>query len=128
MDGESNLGHRFDLRIAASRRGGLGVFALERIPSGEVIERCPILLLRETALELADHVVRVRSSIEFPTALPLGFGALYNHSSAPNAVWLVERLQRTMTVVAHETIEASDEVLIHYGRAWFTARGLQEVD
>jgi hypothetical protein len=97
------------------------------IPEGAEIERCPLLFLSTAPDELADHVVGVRSSMRFPVALPLGFGALYNHSVTPNADWSVHRLQAAMIVTAATEITRGDEILIRYGGDFFAPRGISAI-
>ncbi len=109
-----------------SQRGGLGVFAAETLAAGQVIERCPLLPLTGLAQRaLADYCVRLPPGLAQTAALPLGFGALYNHSATPNAVWTVG--SDTMTVTAATGIEVGDEILISYGAGWFSSRGKAEL-
>ena len=103
------------LRVAVSPTGaGRGVFATRRIAIGEVIERCPMLIVddeRAEALTLgADGYVFGWG--DGSTALALGYGSLYNHSYRPNA----ETLETTdeLVITALIPIETGDEIFINY--------------
>lgn len=89
------------IAVRPSPLGGLGVFATKYFTSGELIELCPLLPIERTTWMsspvLADHVVSARSSLT-PVALPLGYGALYNHGEDPNASWTVNGETTTMEV------------------------------
>jgi len=113
--------------VRQSPLGGRGVFAAKSFDLGELIELCPLLLLDSlewaASAVLADHVVRVRSPYA-AVALPLGYGALYNHSDIPNATWRVDGDAATMVVRARRKIAQDEEILIHYGRLFFDSRGM----
>jgi len=66
---------------------GLGVFASEKILTGELIEECPIL------------------------SLP----SLYNHSESPNAYWFSNYEKRTFSFVSSRDIEPGEEIFVWYG-------------
>jgi hypothetical protein len=93
-----------------------------------LIEVCPLLLLERSvwglSMTLDDHVVAVPSA-RTPIALPLGYGALYNHGDAPNAVWTVDEKRAVMEVRAATQIALGEEILIHYGEHFFDARGIK---
>jgi len=92
---------------------GRGVFAREDIPAGTVIETVPVLVAPEEDLEataLAGHCfLWSRGQV----ALPLGYGALYNHSYHPNAEYC-DRAPRTKVYRALRDISAGEEITINY--------------
>lgn len=118
-DGEVRYGPAVAVRLGPSIRGGVGVFAAEDISAGTVVERCPLLLFPTTPGEVSDFCVQVRESA-YRSALPLGFGAIYNHSPKPNTTWM--STTDTMTITATEPISSGAEILINYGPQWFTSR------
>lgn len=73
------------LYVAVTKEHGRGVFAAQPFKKGEVIERCPILLV-----PLCEHDLVVMKEYIFDfhgtPAIALGLGSLYNHSRDPN-VW-----------------------------------------
>jgi hypothetical protein len=51
------------------------------------------------------------------TAICLGFGSLYNHSSTePNAVFDQDLSDRTISIYALKTIEPDDEIIMNYNQ------------
>lgn len=101
------------------------MFCCDPIRAGDVIERCPLLTLRHVPEQLDDYCVRVPDDENFPVALPLGFGSLYNHSRSPRTVWAV--IDQVMTVTAIDDIPQGEEILISYGPTWFSARNRHEI-
>src|SRR3954464_6678051 len=77
--------HSVLIEVKRVRGKGRGVFAMRPIPASAEIERVPVLVLREDDVRsppLSRHCfVWGRGTV----ALPLGYGAIYNHSYAPNA-------------------------------------------
>lgn len=92
---------------------GRGVFARRVIPAGTIIESVPVLVLDEEDVEatlLAGHCfLWSRGKV----ALPLGYGALYNHSYSPNAEYL-DRAPKTKVYRALREIDAGEEITINY--------------
>ena len=113
--------------VDASVIGGLGVFAAKEFIPGELVERCPVLRLERRVWGLSqnldEHVVGM-SARHTPISLPLGYGALYNHSDAPNADWTVSVTPALMEVRAKTLIPVGAEILIDYGSAFFKARNI----
>lgn len=92
---------------------GRGVFARAAIPAGTVIETVPVLVAPEDDLEataLAGHCFFWSRG---QVALPLGYGALYNHSYDPNAVYC-DRAPRIKVYRALRDISAGEEITINY--------------
>ena len=100
---------------------GNGVYALQSIESGDIIEICPVVL----------------TDVEFPksdpfsgypfrwendtTVIVLGFGSLYNHSFHPNATYIRNYEDNTMMFVCIKDIEPNEEICTNYlGSAFYT--------
>lgn len=107
------MGSRVEAR--RSPRHGLGVFAVAPIPPGAVVERCPVLVvpaeeadtLNETSL--AGHLWDWGDG---QVAIALGYGSLYNHARAPNA--MVDQDDGELVVIACDAIAAGEEITIDY--------------
>lgn len=99
---------------------GRGVFAATKIANGALIESCPVIALqdpkdrdrlRKTGLvnyyflwgKRRDHA-----------ALCLGWGAVYNHSFAPNARYEKVMEDLRMDFYALRDIEPDEEILVNY--------------
>ncbi len=96
---------------------GLGVYAIRPIYEAEVIEEVPLLVVPENTFyspegtsPLADYVFVWD---EGELALPLGFGALYNHSYSPNAYY-EDTDHQSKCYIALRNIEAGEEITINY--------------
>lgn len=112
---------RAPIEVRPSLIAGNGVFARRPIREGALIEECPVLVLRDVPEELADYVVDWRPG-SGARALPLGYGALYNHADAPNAGWNTESERGLMVIGALRDIAEGEEILISYGAQWFGER------
>ena len=108
--------------LRKSKIQGMGVFASRRIPIDELVEICPILKLLKHEYTskgvLADYIFGENT-------LLLGYGCLYNHSSLPNAVQKMR--DDTCVIRAVCDIQEGEEILIDYGRSWWSSRGMVPV-
>ena len=80
-------------------------------------------MVGETPEELSDYVIRWGDQKEERRGIPLGYGALYNHSDNFNARWETDVPRSVMIVAAARDIAADEEILICYGPLWFSERG-----
>lgn len=106
--------------ISNSEIHGLGIFALEKINEGEVIEVCPVIdmgLKRESSHILIDYRFNWPQGISEweKQVIPTGYGMLYNHSDNPNALWRSDLVNNTFEFYAVKEINPTEEILIYYG-------------
>jgi SET domain-containing protein len=104
--------------IAPSRVHGLGVFAIEPIRKGEVIEECPCLPL-ERGYEHLPSVIN-HYLYEWPyggdgRAVVWGSASIFNHAPSPNANWQTLDDPPRCVFRATRDIGAGEEVFIDYG-------------
>jgi hypothetical protein len=102
-------------RFSQGRRPG--VFAQRSIPAGETIERAPVLAVPGEEWRLLVQTDLVFYLVDWPAgdaevALPLGYGALYNHAATPNAATHKRLDELVMEVVAVRHIAAGEEVTV----------------
>lgn len=107
------------LYIAESPKRGRGVFTDSRIAENAVIERCPVIEIPETEKARIDRTVIFDFYYGWggprgPIALPLGYGAIYNHSSSPNARSVRRLEDRVLEFVALREIAPHEEILVNY--------------
>ncbi|MEM7311903.1 MAG: SET domain-containing protein [Planctomycetota bacterium] len=107
----------YSIEVRESENRGLGVFARRDISEGELIEEVPVLVVPENTFyspqgtsPLSDYVFVWDDGL---LALPLGFGALYNHSYSPNAYY-EDTDDETKCYVALRDIEQGEEITINY--------------
>jgi len=79
------------IKVANIPDKGRGIVATEKISSGEIIENCPIVLLRNIDQKFikgdSDTLRYYYLQLEDigSSCIILGYGSLYNHSVDPNA-------------------------------------------
>jgi len=121
--------HRDRTEVGSSPTHGRGVFARVAIRQGEVVERCPVLLLepddadRLAVGSLSGHLYDWGDG---RAAVALGYGSLYNHDHEPNAEYTAHDDPPEIEIVATRDIQAGEEIFIDYTgggqiELWFTA-------
>jgi SET domain-containing protein len=108
---------RLSVRDAGEK--GRGVFADEPIRKGEVIEVCPVVVLSledeaKIAATVLDRYLHVWGEDKMGTCLALGYGAIYNHSSNPNAVGCEVTERSQIEIVALRDIAKGEQIFIDY--------------
>jgi hypothetical protein len=107
-------------KIRVGRDHGYGIFAVQDIKAGEVVEEAPVLA--QSSPFLTDYTFSAAGK----HIIPLGNIALYNHSDSPNCTHALDDSGSVMTLTASRDIRAGDQLSITYGSSlWFQSRGLQ---
>lgn len=115
---------RAPIQVRPSPLGGRGVFAAKPIREGALLEECPVIIIDGDCEAFGDYIFVWSDGQDRRHALPLGYGACYNHSSSPNAHWQPDESRALMIIWAVRDIAADEEILISYGPGWFKTRGL----
>jgi SET domain-containing protein len=103
-----------------STEKGRGVFALRAFSAGDVVESCPVVVLRplREALpaEFQDRVFHWewRSDGNGTSALALGYGSLYNHNNPANMHYEVDLPTFVIRFIAVRDIKLDEELTINY--------------
>lgn len=105
------------IEIKESTNKGLGVFAKEKIFSGEIIETTPLIKLdvphnSDTLFDYRFYYPRKGDNREYVVAL--GYGSLYNHSEQNNADWRSAK-PMIFDFFALRDIEPGEEIYLKYG-------------
>jgi SET domain-containing protein len=120
--------------VAQSPERGRGVFAAEDIAEGTMIEECPVIVVPGAEAEdLMRTALRDYRFLWGPlgddSAIALGNGSLYNHSNAPNALYVKKFQQRVIEFVAIADIAKDEEITVSYNGGigdrspvWFEVR------
>jgi hypothetical protein len=110
--------------VVGRGRRGRGVFAARRFREGDVVERCPAVLLDDADVDgkMRDYVFGARPKGK--VLLVLGYAMLYNHSPSPN---LYHRTAGRLTIefVALRDIEKGEELTHDYGPDYWNDRDIQ---
>ena len=113
------------IRIGDSPIHGQGVFALVDIKAGEVIERCPYLVIDDDDLaeenRLNDYLF-TSPDVGTDYLVIMGYGMMYNHSSDANAEWEIDDDNRFVRFSATKDIDAGEEIFQDYGEEYLKTR------
>jgi SET domain-containing protein len=112
---------------------GLGVFAIEKIYKGEIIENAPVLTLPIEKGEITSLLIDYRfnwpSGTEWEEqVVALGYASLYNHSNDPNAYWYSVYDERIFQFVASKDIEVGEEIFVYYGDVNYWNDGRKNIE
>lgn len=104
------------IAVGCTEKKGRGVFAINRLPEGEIIERAPVIVIADERRHSAGRSALDDYYFEWGSdfAIALGFGSLYNHSHKPNAVFVCRHKRMCIEFVALRDILPGEEVTIHY--------------
>lgn len=105
---------------------GLGVFALVDIAEGEVIERCPYIVIDDDDLaeenRLNDYLFSSPDQ-EGDYLVVLGYAMMYNHDDQPNCEWEIDDDDhRFVSFVALRAIKRGEEITQSYGAEYWESR------
>lgn len=124
------------LYIRNVRNKGRAVFSTKPILEGETIEICPVIVVAANFKEIIENTKLVDYCFYFnkeenSLSLAMGFGSMYNYQQYPNAVYELDRENKTMVYTACKDIPAHTEITINYGgeqgydySKWFLDRGI----
>lgn len=124
------------LYIKEVKGKGRGVFSAVDINADELIEVCPLLMLKEEEYDLINGSFVMNYCFYYnreknQVGLAMGYGSLYNHKVPANARHQISREDKTVHIIAVSNIEANEEICINYSgefdndsKSWFENRGL----
>ncbi|MFA7662615.1 MAG: SET domain-containing protein [Patescibacteria group bacterium] len=115
--------------VKKSKIHGLGVFALEDIAKGTVIEVCYMIPFPKKDIALIKKTFLNNYYFEWLNgggAVALGNGSIYNHSYEPNAEYLGNEKKNITKFVAIKPIKKGQEIFTSYNgdakrkeKVWF---------
>ena len=108
----------FPITVRDVKGKGRGVFALRDFKKGELIERCPVLVIpgRHSQYILKTKLDHYAFDWEGDDdlALLLGYGMIYNHSYSPNAKIVHNLGTRESDIMVVVAIKKGEEILVNY--------------
>ena len=115
-----------NIAVQDSPLHGQGVFALRDFAKGEILERCPYLVIDDDdlsdATRLQDYLFTSPDNPHDYLCV-MGYGMMYNHSDDPNVEWQIDDDDlRFVCFIAKKAISAGDEILQDYGRDYWDTR------
>jgi hypothetical protein len=107
------------LYITKSDLGGRGVFTGVPIKNGDLIEVCPVIVLKEGEIEILDKTTLydyyfLWGDDQKLCAVALGFGSLYNHFAPSNADYFMDFDEQIIEIYAVRDIAPGEEITINY--------------
>ena len=110
------------VEIRESPVHGRGIFARKCFKKGEVIEVAPTIKYNKVD-EFTEKSVLTHYDIHYKDAhaLPLGYGALYNHADEHNADWHWDE-KGDLVIQANKDIQKGKEVFVNYGEQYWSKR------
>lgn len=107
------------LYIGKTSKNLEGVFSAAEIKQNDIIEVCPLILFSNQDVEFLQYTNlynyhSFKNNYCRPGFLPLGFGAIYNHSSPSNAKYEMNLIKKILTISAVIDIEPNAEITINY--------------
>ena len=108
------------VEVKSSPGRGLGVFAIEYIIEGEVIEECHMVTLPIPIGEPSGLLMDYRFNWPQDTetqeqVVVLGNGSIFNHDDNNNAIWRDHPRYKLFQFVAIKDIPPGEEITTYYG-------------
>ncbi len=122
------------LTIAASPKGGRGVFTTKNIPAGTVLEISPVLVLtakERKAIETTKlfHYVFEWGKTRKQCCVAFGNISMYNHDYDANCIYEMDFDGKTMTIMTVKKVSKGEELFINYNadpedktKVWFDTK------
>jgi SET domain-containing protein len=110
------------LEVRLSNIAGYGVFTREALAEGDLLEECLTLRIELGAVGTGEYVFEIEDGDGLAPLLPLGYGALYNHSDRPSAEWEFDPDTDLLSFFAARDVAAGEELLFDYGRPYWETR------
>jgi SET domain-containing protein len=98
-------------------KAGRGIFASKSLKKDEIIELCPIVLLKGEGIKLRKSELYNYYFLwdkQPDAAIALGFGSIYNHSYNPNATYKKHLKDEIVEFIAIKKIKKDEEITINY--------------
>ncbi|MEP7278247.1 MAG: SET domain-containing protein [Bacteroidota bacterium] len=111
------------LFIAPAGTMGRGVFTLEPVQAGMVIEVAPVIVMNATDRQKLDETLLHDYIFEWgehknQCCMALGYVPVYNHSYQSNCTYEMDFANLTITIKTIRALEAGEELFINYNGDW----------
>ncbi|KAF2862767.1 SET domain-containing protein [Piedraia hortae CBS 480.64] len=113
-----------NIHLVSDTPKGRAIYANEPIPSGTIIDTCPVLVLPSSEEEFIRKTQLWHYTYHWPGSDPaticqavvFGLGSLFNHSRRnQNVGWMRNLEKQTITYTALRDIEKGEELCVSYG-------------
>ena len=107
------------LYIMETAHRGRGVFTIEAIPAGTIIEIAPVIVLNQADRKMVDTTLLHDYIFEWgigeqEAALALGYVSMYNHHVDANCTYYMDFENKTIQIQTKRAIAVDEELCINY--------------
>lgn len=111
------------LHVDQTSGRGRGVFTIERIPAGTIIEIAPVIVMELSDREHLDKTLLHDYIFEWgkekkQCCMALGLIPMYNHDYKSNCEYFMDFEDNTIMVKTVRTVERGEELTINYNGDW----------
>ena len=111
------------LFIAPTENKGRGVFTIQNIESGTIVEVAPVIIMSREERKLLDQTLLHDYIFEWggdkqQCVMALGYVPVYNHSYKSNCEYEMDFENETISIKAVHFIKAGEELFINYNGNW----------
>lgn len=108
-----------ELYLKSLGKKGRGVFCTEDLNEGDIIEVCPVIVCPPQDCKHLDKTHLFHYYFQWgndgkSAGVVCGYGAMYNHSYNPNAIYETFYEKKIFRVIARRFIPANTEITINY--------------
>ncbi|HTN46946.1 MAG TPA: SET domain-containing protein-lysine N-methyltransferase [Flavipsychrobacter sp.] len=114
----------YEIYMQETAGKGRGMYALEAIPAGKVIETAPVIVMSasdRTFLDktlLHDYIFEWQPNGENLCCMALGYVPIYNHSYQSNCEYFMDYESQTISIKTVKAILPAQELTINYNGDW----------
>lgn len=111
------------ITVKKSKVHGRGIFAKKNINRGTILEKCPILIIKNEEIKnnsIINNYLFSFNDKSKSSLLALGLISLINHNNDPNVETMVD--DKIMILKAIKNIKKGEELFLSYGENWFSSR------
>lgn len=118
---------RNNIVVKSSPIHGYGVFAVQDILQGDLIEECHVIIIQESDEALERYLFSWETVDKMKgSAVVLGYGSIFNHSDQPNAGFKINLEEQLLIFSACKNIKKGEEIFVSYGGSWFADRNIHQ--
>jgi SET domain-containing protein len=111
------------VEIRQTEKMGKGVFALEYLPEGLLLELSPVIVMSQRERVLLDQTllhdyIFIWGEREDQCAMALGYVPLYNHAPVSNCEYVMDFEKATISIITVRPIAKGEELFVNYNGDW----------
>lgn len=109
--------------VQQTAQRGRGVFALQAMPAGLLLETAPVIVMSKEEQALLDKTrlhdyIFLWGEAEDRCCMALGYVPLYNHSAKANCEYVMDFKAETISIITVRKIKKGAELFINYNGDW----------